>query len=558
MRSFWFAMAALVAGCATKDGPADGGPVEDGGGDAALDAEPDGPPAVVNPQVHFVEPSRGPTAGGTSVVVTGARFRAGATGRFGGLDAACAFIGATELDCTTPPHEAGAVDLEVVNPDGGSGWLAAAFTYGDEAPSITQAILVWPPSTTVYVGHESESIFGRVTIPGVTDGPAPAPGVQAQLGWGVDADAPDAFTWSDAELVGEVGAQDEYGATLTIDAAGTYAYAMRFSPDAGDTWVVTDLDGMPYDAGQAGTITVEELPEGLFIEGIEPDWGAATGGETVTISGQAIDAAAIVTIGGVAATDVVVAVDGTSLTATVPAHVAGRTDVIVRNPDDAVGALAQAYEYVWRASPIVDGTIAEDWPEAYVLADNPIETDWGVGVNEMRTLRVAWDDENLAIAIDGTCEADNAIVLYLDVDYGAGSGLRDATTINDADGALDIALGGVVVVGDAAFGADWAGGTKGMASVAADAMSGDAGFRLLFNVDDLGWYPGVVATGPAVEASVPMATVLPGGVPRSGATLAIFARLVNRDGEFLSNQTLPLDDPAAPADVSLVATFRVR
>src|SRR6185503_15460656 len=118
-----------------------------------------------------------------------------------------------------------------------------------------------------------------------------------------------------------------------------------------------------------------------------------------------------------------------------------------------------------------------------------------------------------------------AVVFYLDVDYGAGSGLRDATTIGDGDGALDIALGGSIVVDDPSFGADWAGGTKGMASVAGDALSGDAGWRLLFNAGDLGWFEGAVAAGPAVEASIPMATILPSGVPGSGATLAIFARL---------------------------------
>ena len=560
MRSAWVLSMWAVAGCATADGvAADAGLGDDGGdADGGTDAAPDAPLPDLPPQVHFVEPSRGPVEGGTAVVITGLRFRPGALARFGGTAVACDFVQDTALDCETPPHAAGLVDVEVENPDGGIGRFPAGFEYTDAPPAVAQAVLVWPSRTTAYVGRESESIFGRVTVLGVTDGAAPAAGVRAELGWGADAGAPETFTWTPAELVGEVGGADEYAATLTIGAAGTYAFTMRFSADDGASWVLGDLDGVPYEGEQAGVLTVEEVPAGLFLEGVAPSWGAATGGETVTITGQAIDPAATVTIGGALATDVVVAVDGRSATVTTPAHAAGRADVIVRNPDESVGALADGYEYVLRASPVVDGSMAEDWPEGYVVGDNDTETDWGPGQNEMHALSIAWDDEALYVGVAGICEGDNSIVWYLDLDYGAGRGLRDATVIGDGDGALDIALGGVAVVSDPAFGADWAAGTRGMASVAGDALSGDAGWRWLGNASDLGWFEGAVATGTAVEASIPIQTLLPGGVPGSGATLALFARLVNRDGEFLSNQTLPLDDPAAPADVSLVATFRVR
>jgi hypothetical protein len=559
--SAWLSLVLLACACATSDqrgrdsGPGDGDAGVDGGADGDSDADvPDDPP-----QVHFVEPSRGPVEGGTAVVITGLRFAEGALARFGGAEVACDRVRDTSLSCRTPAHEAGLVDVEVENPGGGVGRFPGGFEYTDAPPVVTQAVLVWPPETTAYAGRASETIYARVTVPGLTDGPAPADGVVAEIGWGADAGATDAFTWSATELVGEVGAADEYGATITIAVAGTYAYAMRFSADGGESWSIADLDGLPYSADKAGSILVEELPAGLFVESVEPSWGAVAGGTSVTIRGQAMQAGATVTIGGAAAGDVVVAADGLSLTATVPAaSAAGRADVIVHNPDDTVGALGDAWEYVLYGSPVVDGALGEDWPAAHLLAENDTVTDWGEGLNEMRALWVAWDEDALTLGIDGLCESDNAIVFYLDPDYGAGSGLSDATTIGDGDGALDIALGGRVAVADPAFGADWGGGTKGMASVTADALSGDAGLRLLANAQDLGWFPAAVATGPAVEVSIPMSTLLPEGVPGSGATLAVFARLVNRDGEHLSNQTLPLDDPVAPEDVSLVATFRVR
>jgi hypothetical protein len=72
------------------------------------------PPIVID-----VLPGEGPTFGGERVRVIGENFREGAIVFFDGL--LCTdvdFISSTELECTTPPHDAGFVDVRVINPDG--------------------------------------------------------------------------------------------------------------------------------------------------------------------------------------------------------------------------------------------------------------------------------------------------------------------------------------------------------------------------------------------------------------------------------------------------------
>jgi len=72
------------------------------------------PPIVID-----VIPGEGPTFGGERVRIIGENFRDGAIVFFD--DLLCTdvtFISETELECTTPPHDAGFVDVRVVNPDG--------------------------------------------------------------------------------------------------------------------------------------------------------------------------------------------------------------------------------------------------------------------------------------------------------------------------------------------------------------------------------------------------------------------------------------------------------
>ncbi len=122
-----------------------------------------------------------------------------------------------------------------------------------------------PASMSVAVGVASEPIYGRLYEEGVT-APAGAPaGVLAQLGWGPESVNPSVqsgFQYVDATYNVQIGNDDEFQATITPAASGTYKYVYRFSLDSGAHWTYCDLDGagsngtLSFDVSQLGTLTV--------------------------------------------------------------------------------------------------------------------------------------------------------------------------------------------------------------------------------------------------------------------------------------------------------------
>jgi len=85
-------------------------------------------------------------------------------------------------------------------------------------------------------------------------------------------------------------------------------------------------------------------------------------------------------------------------------------------------------------------------------------------------------------------------------------------------------------------------------------QSAAAGWRAFAKLDDLAWIQSKLATdatGGGIEAAIALATLFPGGVPASGAEVAVVVYLCNKDGTALSNQTLPQQDsPASPAKIA--------
>ncbi len=203
-------------------------------------------------------------------------------------------------------------------------------------------------------------------------------------------------------------------------------------------------------------------------------------------------------------------------------------------------------------TPDIDGVITEDgsdWTEDQHVGTNATASDWGDNV--LTDLYVSYDDNNLYIGVKGFVEYDNALVVYLDVDYGPGSGgLSAISAATDTTGALDNCMSADITVNDTNFKADWAVGTKGMAS-ANHVMDDEAGWRNVgIDSADFWWYEGAFVTGTGgFEAALPLDTLFDGPVP-DGAQIALFARLQNYDGQYFSNQTVPEDDPAQPNLVS--------
>jgi hypothetical protein len=100
------------------------------------------------PTVISISPNSGPTAGGTSIIITGRNFVIGATVTIGGAPATgVTWMSATSIEATTPAGTAEAQNVEVTNPDAQSGTLPGGFTYRAPAPTVPV-----PASSTLSVG----------------------------------------------------------------------------------------------------------------------------------------------------------------------------------------------------------------------------------------------------------------------------------------------------------------------------------------------------------------------------------------------------------------------
>ncbi len=86
--------------------------------------------SATGPNISSISPTSGPSSGGTSVTITGTNFVSGATVLFGGAAATGVTVSsATQIRATTPAHSAGAVDVQVRNPDGQTATRTGGFTF---------------------------------------------------------------------------------------------------------------------------------------------------------------------------------------------------------------------------------------------------------------------------------------------------------------------------------------------------------------------------------------------------------------------------------------------
>lgn len=116
------------------------------------------------------------------------------------------------------------------------------------------------------------------------------------------------------------------------------------SPASG-TAVAPSWDVGDADTGAFMVLELASTPSEPEITDIDPDEGPEAGGTSVTITGTDFQTGATVTIGGNAATSVVV-VDPTEITCTTPAGTAGAVDVVVTNPDTGTDTLVGGFTYL--------------------------------------------------------------------------------------------------------------------------------------------------------------------------------------------------------------------
>ncbi len=134
------------------------------------------------------------------------------------------------------------------------------------------------------------------------------------------------------------------GVTYTTPTQITLNLAVAAGAATGSrTITVTNPDGQATTSA-SGILTIGPSGSGVAVTGINPGAGSTAGGTPVTITGTNFQAGASVSLGGTAATSVVV-VNSVTITAVTGAHAAGVVDVAVTNPDSQTVILNNGFAY---------------------------------------------------------------------------------------------------------------------------------------------------------------------------------------------------------------------
>ncbi|MDO7882939.1 MBG domain-containing protein [Salinibacterium soli] len=374
--------------------------------------------ATTTPTISSVSPSSGLTSGGTTITLRGTGFTSATTPSVlvgGSCATDVVVVDATTITATTPTGVAGVRDV-VVTTSTGQATAAASFTYRD-AP----AILTLSPSSGSTAGGQTVVItgrgFGETGTPVVTIGGQPvasverlsdtqirivtqpgAPGAQAVQvtpAGGSTLNKPNAYTY----LAPTVTSLQPYagstrgGTKVTITGTGfgdsgtpvvtfggvpatsvvrvssTQVTAVTPAHESGAVAVVVTPATGPSSGTKGNAFSYVTDVVTPIVTSSLPSRGPSEGGITVYVAGENFigtnSVPATVTVGGVAATSVVVAADGESLTFRAPALAPGRYDLVVTTNE---GSTTVRWAYTVAAPPVIDNCSAvsprETSPEA--------------------------------------------------------------------------------------------------------------------------------------------------------------------------------------------------
>ncbi|ANY74072.1 hypothetical protein BBD41_16615 [Paenibacillus ihbetae] len=279
------------------------------------------PPKAPEPTVTSVTPATGLTTGGDLITVTGTNFVSGVKVYLDNTQVVASFISDTTLRFRTPSWPvAEAVDVKVVNPDGGESVLIDAYTY--EAPVVN------PPT--------------------------------------INEISPNTSLTSGGVLVYITGTDYQYGAKLylndievpvTVLADNMLRFRAPVWPSAETVDIkIVNPDLQEAVAAAAFTFTEPPKPPAPTITGIDPVEGPLEGNNYVYIRGQNYQAGVKVRFGSAEAKQVTL-LDATQIRVMAPAsNVVGTVDVTVINPDSQLATLTSAYTY--KESPITINSIS--------------------------------------------------------------------------------------------------------------------------------------------------------------------------------------------------------
>ncbi|MFK0278195.1 putative Ig domain-containing protein [Ensifer sp. NPDC090286] len=397
---------------------------------------------VPPPTVTSVTPSAGPTAGGTTVIVTGTNFSGATAVTFGGTAAAGFTVDSANQITATAPAGTGTVDVRVTTVGGTSATSASdQFTY-------------IPPPTVTSISPTSGPTAGGTTViltgtnfsgaTAVTFGATPAAGFTVISGTQITATAP-------ANAAGTFDIRvTTVGGTSATSAADQYTYVApptvtsvtpTSGPMAGGTTVIltgTNFSGatavtfggtvasgftvnsatqitVTSPAHFAGTVDIRVTTAGgtsatsaadqftyvpsPTVTSVSPTNGSTAGGTSVVVTGTNFSGATAVTFGGTAATGFTVN-SGSQITATAPASSAGTVDVRVITVG-GTSATSAADQFTYVEPPVANAASA-------TVAANSTANAIALNIAGGTADSVAID----AVATHGTASASGATITY--------------------------------------------------------------------------------------------------------------------------------------------------
>ena len=290
------------------------------------------------PAITGISPASGPTAGGSTVTLTGTGLTRATAVQFGPTTTSNVVrVSATTLRVTSPARAVGTVDVRVTTPGGTSAVTTRArYTY-QAPPAVTSLSTTAGPLR----GGTAVTVTG-LRLDGAT---------RVSFG-GTDA----AFTVVSATTI---------RATTPAHAAGLVSVT------------VTTPFGTSA-ASPSATFAFDPVP---VITGVSPQTGPPAGGTVVTLTGTGLTRATAVRFGTSVATNLV-RVSDTSLRVTTPAHVPGPVDVLVTSPGGQSVAGSGA-RYVYGSPPAVFSLSATAGP----LQGGTVVTITGTHLGEATAVR---------------------------------------------------------------------------------------------------------------------------------------------------------------------------
>jgi hypothetical protein len=365
------------------------------------------------PAVSGLDVTSGPTAGGSTVVITGSNFN-GATAVTFGTTAAASFTvdSPTRITATSPAGSAGAAHVVVTSPYGTSSTSSAdLFTYVN-APTVS-ALSV---SSGTTAGGTS------VTITGTN------------------------FSGLVSVTFGGL-----YAASLTVSSSTSItATTPAAAPGVADVVVATALGASAVSDADQFTF---ETPVPA-VTSLSASSGPLAGGATVTVTGSGFTGADLVLFGSLAAPSFTVTSD-TSITATAPAgEAAGAIDVRVDTPGGGISDVASGDVYTYVAAPAVTGLS----PSAGALVGGTSVVITGTGFTGASSVKFGAASASFTVNSDtqvtATAPSGSAGVVDVTITTAGGASpvssadrytYTNAPTVSGMTPATDTASGGVPV-----------------------------------------------------------------------------------------------------------------